>query len=81
MERVWYLIITLLIYGIVSAIITGILEENKKENDKESISYHIVIGILWPFWVIGLLFISLFAPFYYITKFFVKSLKKIKLCK
>ena len=76
MERDWYLIITLLIYGIVSAIITAILEENKKEDNNESISYHILIGILWPFWVTGLLCISLFAPFYYIAKFFVKSLKK-----
>lgn len=81
MERLWYLIITLSIYGIVSAIITAILEANKKEDDNKSILYHMVIGVSWPFWVIGLLFISLFIPFYYITKFFIKCLKKYKLCK
>lgn len=81
MERVWYLIITLSIYGILTAIIAAILEENKKEDDNKSILDHIVISMLWPFWVIGLLCISLFTPFYYITKFFVKCLKKYKLCK
>ena len=76
MERFWYLIITLSIYGILAAIIAAILEENKKEDDNKSILYHMVIGASWPFIFVGLLFISLFTPFYYITKFFVKYLKK-----
>ena len=75
-QRLWYLIITLSIYGIIAAIIAAILEENKKEDDNKSILYHIVIGVSWPFIAIGLLGISLFTPFYYITKIFVKYLKK-----
>lgn len=74
MEKFWYLIITFSIYGIVSAIITGILEGNKKEDDNKSILYYMIIGMSWPFWVTVLLFISLFTPFYYITKYLVKKL-------
>jgi hypothetical protein len=76
MERLWYLIISLFIYGILTAIIAAILDENKKEDDNKSILYHIIIGASWPFIFVGLFCVLLFTPFYYITKIFVKYLKK-----